>query len=120
MTTTDQAEKKNLETFLAEIDQELSKVRPYLGWGFKRSGLEILHCGEPVCSLFRVKTLASAEDHSNTSFIIEVLTETKEVTEVTVPNKLLTRNAPAALDIMSDKGFLPYADAKCIRQMITT
>ncbi|MCI5041656.1 MAG: DUF927 domain-containing protein [Donghicola eburneus] len=103
---------------MAEIDQELSKVRPFQGWDFKRSCLEIHHCREPVCSLFRVKAIASAEDHGNTSYVIELETLSGEVTEVIVPNGMLTRNAPAALEIMADKGFKSFGDAKPVKHLI--
>lgn len=118
MTTTDQAEKKNLETFLAEIDQELSKVRPYHGWDFKRSGSEIHHCREPVCSLFRVKAIASAEDHSDTSFIIEVLTPKGTLQEAVVPNGLLVENAAKAIAIMGKTGGKMRANPKVIKHLI--
>lgn len=116
MTTTDQSKTEN--PFLQKIDQELLKVRPYHGWDFKRSGSEIFYGATPVCTLFRVKAIASAEDHSDTSFIIEVLTPKGTLQEAIVPNGLLIENASKAIAIMGKRGGKMRADPKVIKHLI--
>lgn len=102
MKTTDQAGAADRDTFLEQIDEDLVGVFPFQRMSFDRSDDIIFLYHTPICSLFRVKAMASAEDNSNTSYIIDVETHNGRVTEVIVPNALLTRNAPAALEIMAD------------------
>lgn len=118
MKTTDQAGAADRDTFLKQIDEGLVGVLPFQRAKFERRGGQIFHSQMPICSLFRVNAMASAEDHSNTSYIIDVETHDGRVTEVIVPNALLTRNAPAALEIMADKGFKSFGDVKSIKHLI--